>query len=181
MLGHPSDKVLTQIMQKYNQRAFFIFLVMFVRPVNMTNLKNYLSQFLILVPLLLLNLCTQIAPIQYANGHRFYFHFLDDFSGYTWIYPLKHKGEATQAFKLFQANVKNQFYRKIKKLQCDNGAKYKPIISLPQQSAIEIRFTCSYISVQNGRAERKYCHIVEMGLTLIAQARLPLSFWVHTF
>ena len=34
---------------------------------------------------------------------------------------------------------------------------------------------------QNGRAERKHRHIVEMGLTLLGQAHMPLKFWSDAF
>lgn len=34
---------------------------------------------------------------------------------------------------------------------------------------------------QNGRIERKHRHIVDIGLTLLAQAHLPLKFWWNAF
>lgn len=34
---------------------------------------------------------------------------------------------------------------------------------------------------QNGLAERKYRHLVEIGLTLLAHARMPTSYWVEAF
>ena len=34
---------------------------------------------------------------------------------------------------------------------------------------------------QNGVVERKYRHVVKLGLTLLAQAKLPLSFWWEAF
>lgn len=62
------------------------------------------------------------SPVQSVNGHRFYIHFVDDHTRYTWIYPLKHKGEAVNAFNVFRAFVENQFNRKIKTICCVNGA-----------------------------------------------------------
>ncbi|KAE8656959.1 hypothetical protein F3Y22_tig00116997pilonHSYRG00690 [Hibiscus syriacus] len=41
------------------------------------------------------------------------------------------------------------------------------------------RHTCT--SEQNGKAERKQRHIVEMGLAMLAQASLPIKFWSHAF
>ncbi|KAI5396342.1 hypothetical protein KIW84_062519 [Lathyrus oleraceus] len=40
---------------------------------------------------------------------------------------------------------------------------------------------CLYTSQQNGRAERKHRHIAELGLTLLAQAKMPMSFWWDAF
>ena len=33
----------------------------------------------------------------------------------------------------------------------------------------------------NGYSERRHCHIVETGLTLLSHASLPLTFWPHAF
>lgn len=43
------------------------------------------------------------------------------------------------------------------------------------------RKLCPYKSAQNGRAERKHRHVIETGLTLLAQASMPLSFWWDAF
>uniref|UniRef100_A0A803PQB9 Reverse transcriptase Ty1/copia-type domain-containing protein n=1 Tax=Cannabis sativa TaxID=3483 RepID=A0A803PQB9_CANSA len=45
----------------------------------------------------------------------------------------------------------------------------------------EFQHSCPHTSAQNGRAERKHRHIVEMGLTLLAQAHMPLKFWWDSF
>ena len=57
-----------------------------------------------------------------------------------------------------------------------NGTEYKPVAQIAQANGIEMRYTCPYTLEQNGRAERKHYHIVEMGLTLLAQAHLPLTY-----
>ncbi|KAE8706941.1 Protein NEN3 [Hibiscus syriacus] len=36
-------------------------------------------------------------------------------------------------------------------------------------------------SEQNGKAERKHRHVVEMGLAMLSHASLPLKFWSHAF
>ena len=43
------------------------------------------------------------------------------------------------------------------------------------------RLTCPYTSQQNGVAERKHRHVMDIGLSLLAQSRLPSSFWVDAF
>lgn len=52
---------------------------------------------------------------------------------------------------------------------------------MAQTLGIQMQFSCPYTSVQNGRAERKHRHIVEMGLTLLAQAHLPYTYWADAF
>uniref|UniRef100_A0A2N9HPA0 Integrase catalytic domain-containing protein n=1 Tax=Fagus sylvatica TaxID=28930 RepID=A0A2N9HPA0_FAGSY len=43
------------------------------------------------------------------------------------------------------------------------------------------QYTCPHTSQQNGLAERKHRHIVDIALTLISQSSLPLSFWPYAF
>lgn len=108
-------------------------------------------------------------------------YFVDDYSRFTWIYPLKHKSETLQAFIQFKNMVETQFGKRIKVLQCDGGGEYKSLIKLTQDAGIQIRNSCPYTSAQNGRAERKHRHIVELGLTLLAQAKMPLYYWWEAF
>lgn len=46
---------------------------------------------------------------------------------------------------------------------------------------ISCQFSCSHTLAQNGRVERKHRHVVETGLTLIAQANLTLNYWWDDF
>ncbi|KAG8478493.1 hypothetical protein CXB51_028394 [Gossypium anomalum] len=41
--------------------------------------------------------------------------------------------------------------------------------------------TCPHTSEQNGVAERRHRQVVDMGLTLLAQASMPLEFWYFVF
>lgn len=41
--------------------------------------------------------------------------------------------------------------------------------------------SCPHAHQQNGSAERKHRHIVEMGLSLLAHALVPLKFWDEAF
>lgn len=56
--------------------------------------------------------------------------------------------------------------------------KIKPFL---EQIRIKFRHPCIYTYQQNGRVERKHKHIVGMGLTLLAQATMPLSFLWEAF
>lgn len=46
---------------------------------------------------------------------------------------------------------------------------------------ISYRQTCPHTHHQNGRVERRHCHIVDTGLALLAQSHLPLHFWDTAF
>ncbi|XP_016200327.1 uncharacterized protein LOC107641347 [Arachis ipaensis] len=42
-------------------------------------------------------------------------------------------------------------------------------------------FSCPHVHQQNGAAERKHRHVVEMGLTLLAGTSMPIRFWGEAF
>ena len=59
------------------------------------------------------------SSIPSRDGYTYYISFVDDFSRYTWIYPLKLKSEALKVFKLFKLQVESQLSTTIKHLQYD--------------------------------------------------------------
>ena len=104
------------------------------------------------------------AMLKSTSGAKYFILFLDDYSRYTWFYPLQTKDQALSVFKQFKLLVENQFDAQIKCLQSDNGGEYRSFMTFLQQSGILHRFSCPYTSAQNGRVERKHRHVVETGL-----------------
>ena len=102
------------------------------------------------------------------EGYCYYIHFLDDFSHFTWIYPLQAKFEAHVAFVHFRAMADRMFNKKLVCLQTDWGGEYRSLTPLLHQLRIQFRHSCPHVHHQNGRAERKHRHIVELGLTSLA-------------
>lgn len=99
----------------------------------------------------------------------------------TWIYALKNKSEAIEMFVKFKRLVENRFDKIIKIVQSDWGGEYRSFTKVLEQCGIEFRHPCPHTSSQNGRAEREHRHIVKTGLTLLAQAKMPLKYWCHAF
>ena len=73
--------------------------------------------------------------------------------------------------------VERQFNYKIKCLQTGWGGEFRPFLPILSKLGILFRHPCPHVHQQHGRAERKHQHIVELGLTLLAQAQLPFRFW----
>ena len=121
------------------------------------------------------------APTLSKDGYRHYVHFVDDFTRYTWIYPLKAKSEALQVFIQFHIMVERCIGKKLKCLQTDWGGEYRSFLPYMQQKGIQFRHPCPHTHPQNGKAERKHRHIVEVGLCLLAQAHMSLDFWWEAF
>lgn len=116
----------------------------------------------------------RLAPHVSKNGFKYYIIFVDDYSRFTWIYPLTNKSEALPIFIQFKTLVVKQFDTQIKIVQSDSGGEDHAFATFVKQQGIIHCFTCPYTSSQNARTERKIRHITETGLTLLAQAQLPL-------
>jgi len=52
-------------------------------------------------------------------GYRYYVCFVDDYSRYTWVYPLKRKSDFLPTFCAFQKLMENLFDTKIKMFQSE--------------------------------------------------------------
>jgi hypothetical protein len=120
------------------------------------------------------------APSSIGN-YKYYVSFIDDFSKFTWIYLLKFKLEVFQKFNEFQTLVERLFNRKIITVQTDWGCEYEKLHSFFRRTGISHHVSCPHAHQQNGSVERKHRHIVEVGLSLLAQASMPLKFWDEAF
>jgi histone deacetylase 1/2 len=116
-----------------------------------------------------------------VGRNNFYVSFIDDYSKFTWIYLLRHKSEVFQCFKDFQQLVERQFDAKILTMQTDWGGEYEALNSFFKRIGIAHHVSCPYAHQQNGSAERKHRHIVEVGLTLLSHSSMPLKFWDEAF
>ena len=56
-----------------------------------------------------------------SSGYKYFIIFIDDYSLFTWLYPLKCKSDVLPIFKQFQSLVEKQFDCKIKALNLDWG------------------------------------------------------------
>uniref|UniRef100_A0A151UG14 Retrovirus-related Pol polyprotein from transposon TNT 1-94 n=1 Tax=Cajanus cajan TaxID=3821 RepID=A0A151UG14_CAJCA len=77
--------------------------------------------------------------------------------------------------------VTNQFQLPIKALQTDWGGEFCPFTTYLNDVGIQHRLICPHTHHQNGVVERKHRHIVELGLTLLVEADLPMQFWDYAF
>ena len=112
---------------------------------------------------------------------KYYVSFIDDYSKFTWIYLLKFKSEVFSVFQEFQKLVERQFNKKIITVQSDWGGEYEKLNSFFRSIGIEHHVSCPHAHQQNGSAERKHRHIVEVGLSLLAHASMPLKYWDEAF
>lgn len=119
-------------------------------------------------------------PFQSSNsGFTYYVLFIDDFSRFTWIYPLKYKHEVFAKFVAFKAYVENQFTTSLQVLRTDGGGEYgsNEFSAFFTKHGIVHQLSCPHTPSQNGVAERKHRHLIETTIALLHQSSLPLSYW----
>jgi hypothetical protein len=111
------------------------------------------------------------APMLSSNGSCYYVSFLDNFSKFCWLYPISSKSDIHSAFLRFQNNVERQLKLKF----------FIPMAVVNSVTHFAHRLSCPHTHQQNGVIERKHRHIVEVGLSLLANASMPQSFWAEAF
>ncbi|GJW81891.1 retrovirus-related pol polyprotein from transposon TNT 1-94 [Tanacetum coccineum] len=122
------------------------------------------------------------APVS-SDGYLYYVIFVDDYSRFTWFYPLKTKSGFYTVLSAFIKLVQTQLSRKIKVFQSDGGTEFvnHTVRKIFEDNGTLHRLSCPYTPQQNGRAERKHRHLVETGLAMLFHAHVPASYWVDAF
>ena len=73
--------------------------------------------------------------------------------------------------------VKCQFHTKVQKFRSDNGTEFMCMQSYFREKSIAHETSCVGTPEQNGRAERKHRHILNVARALCFQASLPIALW----
>jgi hypothetical protein len=119
------------------------------------------------------------SPVTTSSGHRWFVIFVNDCTRMTWLYLLKHKDEVFGVFKSFHIMVQTQFSAKIQILRSDNGGEYvnQPFQAYFQSHGLFHETSCFQTPQQNGIAERKNRHILEIARALLIGAHVPSCYW----
>ena len=116
-----------------------------------------------------------------VDNFKYYVIFLDHYTRFTWLFPLKLKSQVHAVFIALKSLVENRFSEKIKTLYSDNGGEFIALRQYLQTHGISHLTSPPHTPEHNGIAERKHRHIVETGLTLLSQASMPPSYWSYAF
>ena len=97
----------------------------------------------------------------------------------TWVTLLKSKSDVSMAFQKFHKMVSIQYNMKIQVVRSDNRGEYvnTELRSFFDTYGIVYQTTCSYTPQQNGVAERKNRHLLEMVRASLIEAHIPLYYW----
>jgi transposase InsO family protein len=119
------------------------------------------------------------APQSTHNGKKWFISFVDDCTRVTWVYLLKHKSDVYDVFRSFYQMIVTQFNTCIKVIRSDNGGEYfkKELMEFMNSKGILHQTTCPYSPQQNGVAERKNRHILEVTRSLLIDGNVPSHLW----
>ena len=89
---------------------------------------------------------------------------------------MKHKSQTRELLVNFINMVETQFNSKVRIIRSDNGSEFK-IQDFFSKKGIIHQTSCVNTPQQNGVAERKHRHLLNMARALLIQASLPKIFW----
>lgn len=119
------------------------------------------------------------SPVLSNSGYKYYLVILDDYSHFTWTFPLRHKSDVLANLILFHAFVSTQFQLLVLSIQTDNNKEFdnSALRSFLSAHGVVLRLTCLYTSPQNGRAERVLRTLNDNMRALLYHTSMPTSFW----
>ncbi|GJY43628.1 putative ribonuclease H-like domain-containing protein [Tanacetum coccineum] len=105
----------------------------------------------------------------------------DDYSRFSWVFFLATKDETSGILKAFITGIENQINHRVKIIRCDNGTEFKnkEMNQFCEMKGIKREFSVARTPQQNGVAERKNRTLIEAARTMLADSKLPTTFWAE--
>ncbi|GJZ48337.1 putative ribonuclease H-like domain-containing protein [Tanacetum coccineum] len=105
----------------------------------------------------------------------------DDYSRFTWVFFLTTKDETSEILKNFIKEIENLVDKKVKIIRSDNGTdfKNKVIDDFCRDKVIRREYSIAKTPQQNGMAERRNRTLIEAARTMLADSKLPTTFWAE--
>lgn len=119
------------------------------------------------------------SKIKTMSGKKWFVTFIDDHTRLCWVYLMEKKSEVEQRFQDFFNMINNQFQTKIGILRSDNGTEYfnKYLSTFLVTKGIIHQSTCRDTPQQNGIAERKNRHLLEVTRAIMFSTNVPKYLW----
>ncbi|KAI3681304.1 hypothetical protein L6452_36094 [Arctium lappa] len=98
-----------------------------------------------------------------------------------WVYFLRTKDETSGLIKSFILRIENQNNQKVKVIRSDNGTEFKifDLNTFCEEKGIERQYSAPRTPQQNGVAERRNRTLIEAARSLLADSKLPITFWAE--
>ncbi|GJR96790.1 putative ribonuclease H-like domain-containing protein [Tanacetum coccineum] len=101
---------------------------------------------------------------------------IDDFSRFTWVFFLATKDKTSGILKSFITGIENLVDHKVKVIRCDNGTEFNQFCEM---KGILRQYSVARTPQQNGVAERRNRTLIEAARTILADSKLPTTFWAE--
>ncbi|GJW24613.1 putative ribonuclease H-like domain-containing protein [Tanacetum coccineum] len=91
------------------------------------------------------------------------------------------KDETSGILKSFITQIENLVDKKVKIIRCDNGTEFKNRVmsEFCEKKGIKREFSVARTPQQNGVAERRNRTLIEAARTMLADSKLPTTFWAE--
>ncbi|GJT53042.1 putative ribonuclease H-like domain-containing protein [Tanacetum coccineum] len=105
----------------------------------------------------------------------------DDYSRFSWVFFLRTKDETSEILKNFIKEIENLVDKKVKIIRSDNGIEFKNKVmdDFCREKGIKREYSVARTPQQNGVAERKNRTLIEAARTMLADSKLPKTFWAE--
>ncbi|GKE93957.1 putative ribonuclease H-like domain-containing protein, partial [Tanacetum coccineum] len=105
----------------------------------------------------------------------------NDFSRFSWVFFLTTKDETSEILKTFITGIEYLIDLKVKVIRCDNRTEFKNRVmnQFCEIKGSKREFTVVRTPQQNGVAERKNRTLIEVVRTMLADLKLPTTFWAE--
>ncbi|GJS90419.1 zinc finger BED domain-containing protein RICESLEEPER 2-like protein [Tanacetum coccineum] len=92
------------------------------------------------------------------------------------------KDETSETLKNFIKEIENLVDKKVKIIRCDNGTEFKNKVmdDFCREKGIKREYSVARTPQQNGVAERRNTTLIEAARTMLADCKLPTTFWAKT-
>ncbi|KAK1388396.1 hypothetical protein POM88_016574 [Heracleum sosnowskyi] len=106
---------------------------------------------------------------------------VDEYSRFTWVYFLHRKDETPEVLLDHVRMIETTTKYKVKILRSDNGTEFKnsKMEEFCKYKGIIQQFSAPGTPQQNGVVERKNRTLIEVGRTMLEDAKLPTYFWAE--
>ncbi|GKC68875.1 putative ribonuclease H-like domain-containing protein [Tanacetum coccineum] len=107
--------------------------------------------------------------------------FTDDYSRFSWVFFLSTKDETSGILKSFITGVENLIDKRVKVIRCDDETEFKNknMNQCCERKGIKREFSIARTPQQNGVAERKNRTLIKAARTMLADSKLPTTFWAE--
>lgn len=120
-------------------------------------------------------------PVPSHGDNLYFITLLDDFTGYSFVSPLRHKSDAANFLKTSIAMLERQTGHSVKCIRSDNGGEFinTDLATFYKSKGIKSETTVPYTPQQNGKAERLNRTLLDKARPMLADAQLPKTLWAE--